>query len=72
MTDLEFPRDQLGTFAGHRAWDKFHSPKNLVAALTVEAGELLEHFQWLTEAKSQQLPPESLAAVRAEVADVLL
>ena len=38
----------------------------------MEASELLEHFQWLTEAQSQQLPPETLEEVRAEVADVLL
>ena len=72
MTDLESLRNQLRTFAADRDWDQFHSPKNLAAALTVEAAELLEHFQWLTEAQSQQLPPEALAAVRAEVADVLL
>ena len=72
MTDLESLRDQLRTFAADRDWDQFHSPKNLAAALAVEAAELLEHFQWLTEAQSQQLPPEALAAVRAEVADVLL
>ena len=72
MTDLESLRDQLRTFAAERDWDQFHSPKNLAAALTVEASELLEHFQWLTEAQSQQLPPETLNEVRAEVADVLL
>ena len=72
MTDLESLRNQLRTFAAERDWDQFHSPKNLAAALAVEAAELLEHFQWLTESESQQLPPEVLAAVRAEVADVLL
>ena len=72
MTDLESLRNQLRAFAAERDWDQFHSPKNLAAALTVEAAELLEHFQWLTEAESKQLPPEALAAVRAEVADVLL
>ena len=72
MTDLESLRNQLRTFAADRDWDQFHSPKNLAAALAVEAAELLEHFQWLTEAESQQLPPVALAAVRAEVADVLL
>ena len=50
MTDLESFRDQLRTFASDRDWDQFHSPKNLAAALAVEASELLEHFQWLTEA----------------------
>ena len=71
-SDLESLRNQLRTFAADRDWDQFHSPKNLAAALAVEAAELLEHFQWLTEAQSQQLPPEALAAVRTEVADVLL
>ena len=72
MTDLQSLRDQLRTFAAERDWDQFHSPKNLAAALAVEASELLEHFQWLTEAQSQQLPQETLGEVRAEVADVLL
>ena len=72
MTDLESLRNQLRTFAADRDWDQFHSPKNLAAALAVEAAELLEHFQWLTEAQSQQLPPEALNEVRTEVADVLL
>ncbi len=72
MTDLEHLRNQLRTFAAERDWDQFHSPKNLSAALAVEASELLEHFQWLTEAQSQQLLPETLDAVKAEVADVLL
>ena len=72
MTDVDSLRNQLRTFAADRDWDQFHSPKNLAAALAVEAAELLEHFQWLTEAQSQQLPPETLAEVRTEVADVLL
>ena len=72
MTDLESLRDQLRTFASERDWDQFHSPKNLAAALAVEASELLEHFQWLTEAQSQQLPPDALNEVGNEVADVLL
>ena len=69
---LESLRDQLRTFASERDWDQFHSPKNLAAALAVEAAELLEHFQWLTEAQSQQLPPGALNDVSSEVADVLL
>ena len=63
---------QLAQFAEERDWQQFHSPKNLASALAVEAGELLEHFQWLTEAQSQTLTPEKRAAVGAEVADVLL
>lgn len=64
--------EQLDRFAGERDWQQFHSPKNLASALIVETGELLEHFQWLTEAQSRDLSPETLDAVRSEVADVLL
>ncbi len=64
-------RDALREFAAERDWDKFHSPKNLAAALSVEAAELLERFQWLTEDESRTLPPAQLARVREEMADVL-
>ena len=72
VNELEKLRDQLRAFAAERDWDQFHSPKNLAAALSVEAAELLEIFQWLTEAQSQELAPEVLEAVKKEIADVLL
>ena len=65
-------RDTLRKFVAERDWDQFHSPKNLAMALSVEASELMEHFQWLTEAESSRLPPEKLAQVRDEMADVLV
>jgi dCTP diphosphatase len=63
---------RLVDFAAEREWQQFHSPKNLASALVVEAGELLEHFQWLTEAQSRSLSDEQRAAVGLEIADVLL
>jgi NTP pyrophosphatase (non-canonical NTP hydrolase) len=73
MTDpLRDLRDELRAFAAARDWDQFHSPRNLAAALAVEAAELLEPFQWLTEEQSRTLPPETRAAVEEELADVLL
>jgi len=73
MTDpLRDLRDELRQFAAARDWDQFHSPRNLATALAVEAAELLEPFQWLTEEQSRALPPETLAAVEEELADVLL
>jgi dCTP diphosphatase len=63
---------QLDQFAQDREWQQFHSPKNLASALTVEASELLEHFQWLTEEQSRALSPAKRDAVAYEVADVLL
>jgi NTP pyrophosphatase (non-canonical NTP hydrolase) len=59
-------------FRKERNWAKFHSPKNLVMALMVEAAELLEHFQWLTEDESRDLPAEQRLKVRDEIADVLI
>ncbi|MET3496933.1 nucleotide pyrophosphohydrolase [Variovorax boronicumulans] len=71
-TELQQLTDALRTFAKDRNWEPFHSPKNLASALSVEAAELLEHFQWLTEAQSRSLPPDKRAEVGAEMADVLL
>jgi NTP pyrophosphatase (non-canonical NTP hydrolase) len=65
-------RDALRVFAAERDWERFHAPKNLAAALVVEAGELLEPFQWLPDERSHALPPDVLEAVRMEMADVLL
>ena len=71
-SDLESLRDALREFARERDWDLFHTPKNLAAALSVEAAELLEHFQWLTPGQSAELTSEARAGVREELADVLL
>jgi NTP pyrophosphatase (non-canonical NTP hydrolase) len=62
----------LRAFAQARDWAQFHSPKNLACALSVEAAELLEHFQWLSEEQSRELPAAKKLAVAAEAADVLL
>lgn len=70
--DLQTLIAQLRAFAAARDWQQFHSPKNLAMALNVEAGELLEHFQWLTEAQSRALDSDQTEAVGAEAADVLL
>jgi len=59
-------------FAAERDWEQFHSPKNLAAAMCVEAGEVLEHFQWITEEESRALPDEKRAQVAHELADVFL
>jgi NTP pyrophosphatase (non-canonical NTP hydrolase) len=65
-------RDALREFAAAREWEQFHSPRNLATALAVEAAELLEPFQWLTDEQSLDLSPQKRAAVEQELADVLL
>ncbi|MBO6228231.1 nucleotide pyrophosphohydrolase [Denitrificimonas caeni] len=72
MQDLESARQRLRDFADARDWDQFHSPKNLSMALSVEASELVECFQWLTEDQSHALNEDQLAAVTDEIADVQL
>lgn len=72
MNSVEELRERLRAFARARDWEQFHSPKNLAAALIVEAAELLEHFQWLSEEASAQLTPEQRRAVEEEIADVFL
>jgi len=62
----------LNRFAADRDWQQFHSPKNLASALIVEAGELLEHFQWMTEEQSREISLDKREAIGAEIADVLL
>ena len=69
---LEELAGRLRAFAEERDWEQFHSPKNLSMALAVEAAELLEHFQWLTEQESLALPPARRAAVAEELADVFI
>lgn len=72
MQELTELRDSLRRFAAARDWEQFHTPKNLAMALSAEAGELLEHFQWLTPAESGCLPAPVRDQAALEMADVLL
>jgi len=63
--------EKLREFARERDWEQFHSPKNLAMALSVEAAEIVEHFQWLTEQQSRHLSVEAIEKIREEIGDVL-
>jgi NTP pyrophosphatase (non-canonical NTP hydrolase) len=69
---LESLRTRVAAFAAARDWEQFHNPKNLAMALAGEAGEVLEHFQWLTLEQAADLPEEKRAEIALECADVLL
>ena len=71
-SDLTRLRDIVRTFVDERDWDQFHTPKNLASALSVEAAELLEHFQWLQHGRLDELGEDKLVEVRHEMADVLV
>ena len=70
--ELESLKHRLSEFAKERDWDQFHSPKNFSMAMIVECAELVEHFQWLTDEQSKNLPAETLEEVRLEMADIFL
>lgn len=70
--DINSLKMRLRDFADKRDWNQFHSPKNLSMALSVEVAELVEHFQWLTEEQSRNLPQNVLDEVSSELADSLL
>ena len=69
---LQQVSQRLLEFAQSRDWEQFHAPKNLAMALTVEAGELMEHFQWLSEEQSENLSDAKRQEVAYEVADVFI
>lgn len=70
MQDFEKLTLRIRQFGEERDWLQYHSPKNLSMALIVEAAELVEHFQWLTEAQSEDLGAERLQQVAEELADI--
>ena len=66
-------QEKLAKFAEERDWDQFHSPKNLVMALTSEVGELNEFFQWLTEDQSSMKDDSNKTdEIRQEIADIFI
>jgi len=67
-------RRRVAGFVSARAWEQFHTPKNLSVAIAIEAAELMEHFQWLSieQATSAVQDDEERAAVADELADVLI
>lgn len=72
--DLAGLIEKLREFARERDWERYHTPKNLAMAMSVEMAELVEHFQWLTPEESQNVAadPAKLQAVGEEMADILL
>ncbi|MBW2682496.1 MAG: nucleotide pyrophosphohydrolase [Deltaproteobacteria bacterium] len=69
---MEKLRNEIDSFIATRNWQKFHSPKNLAMALTVETAELLEIFQWMTPEESSHPTPETLSHIEEEIGDVMI
>lgn len=72
ILDVESTKKMFADFAKEREWEQFHSPKNISMALSVEASELMEIFQWMDSDASRNLDEKTTQKVKDEVADVLL
>ena len=70
--DLEKYKQKIRKFADERNWEKYHNPKNLSMALSGEAGELIEIFQWINSDDSHNLSDEDLQAAKEELADIMI
>ena len=71
VLDINSLKEKISLFAKERDWEQFHTPKNLACALSVEAGELLEEFQWMNEEDQKNLSEEKLNAISEELSDIL-
>ncbi len=72
MKTIQDIQAMLEVFVNEREWQPYQSPKNLAMALTGEVGELVEHFQWISQSESQVLSEEALFEVKDEMADVFI
>jgi len=72
--DIEQLKIKLRQFSKDRDWEQFHNPKNLAMALSVEASELVEIFQWLNEKQSslENMSNDDISRVSEEIADILI
>lgn len=68
--DIDMIKEKLSNFSKAREWDKFHSPKNVSMAMSVEVAELVEIFQWLSEEESRNLDSDQIRCVKEEIADI--
>lgn len=72
MNELDELYNKLSEFNKDRDWEQFHSPKNIAMALSVEAGEIVEIFQWMSQEESYDLGQEKMQKLREEMGDVFL
>ena len=68
---IELLVKEILKFQDERDWEQFHTPKNLATGIAVEAGELLEHFQWVDYANKDEINPKDMQKIKDEIADVL-
>ncbi|MCP6718551.1 MAG: nucleotide pyrophosphohydrolase [Patescibacteria group bacterium] len=72
MSDIRKIIEKINRFRDERDWMQFHDPKNMAASITIEAAELLEHFQWKSKEEVKQYIKDNKEEVAEEIADVLI
>jgi len=70
--EIQRLQEAIHKFARDRDWEQFHTPKNLAMAMSVEAAEVVEIFQWLTDEQSKSLSTDKVAALADELADTYI
>lgn len=70
LDPLDAVRARIVAFRDEREWMQFHNPKNLAASIVIEAGELLELFQWTNMEESERLGRDKRQQISDEIADV--
>src|ERR1700733_10237026 len=70
MNELDQIRSRIRKFRDARDWMQFHNPKNLACSISIEANELLEHFQWSTPEESLTIASKKRTEISHEIADV--
>ncbi|NLV87980.1 MAG: nucleotide pyrophosphohydrolase [Tissierellia bacterium] len=73
ITTIQEIKDKIAKFVNERDWNKFHSPKNLAMSIAIEAGELMEIFQWLSQEEAWDINSTHEAThLREELSDVII
>lgn len=72
MSEISVITEKIKKFSGERDWMQFHDPKNMAVSITLEASELLEHFQWKTTEEVEKYAKQNCAEIKDEIADIAL
>lgn len=72
MNEIQEIIEKIKKFRDDRDWMRFHDPKNMAVSITIEAAELLEHFQWKTRDEVQAYIKENKEEISDEIADIAM
>jgi NTP pyrophosphatase (non-canonical NTP hydrolase) len=71
MSEIKDMKEKFSEFIKERDWEKFHNPKDIAIAISIEANELLEHFQWKSKEELENVMKNKKDEIASEVADIM-